>query len=75
MQQVYAKDKLVTCMTAVTFDDNDRHANDPTHNRSLFITSKVNGVNLSHIMIEGGSVVNIISTRILLELGVKLAKL
>lgn len=73
MQQISAKDKLVTCMAAVTFDDNDMHADDPTHNRPLFITGKANGVNLSCITIDGGFAVNVISARVLSELGVELA--
>lgn len=62
-------------MAAVTFDDNDMHADDPTHNRPLFITGKANGVNLSCITINGGFAINVISARVLSELGVELAKL
>lgn len=56
-------------MPTVTFKYTDRYSNDPCHNRPLFITSSIGNQPMSRIMIDDGSVVNILLAKILDYLG------
>jgi len=52
-------------MPIVTFEDTNRYSDDPHHNRPLFITSIINNQPMSKVMINGGSVVNILPAKTL----------
>lgn len=57
-------------MLIITFKDTDRYSNDPRHNRPLFITDTFDNQPMSRVMIDGGSVVNILLSKTLTYLGV-----
>lgn len=53
----------------VTLEDTDWYFNDPSHNRPLFITDSIDN-QMSRVMIDNGSAVNILLAKILDYLGV-----
>ena len=59
----------------IIFTDDDRLLGSKIHNRPLFVTSYIREQKVNPILINGGSVVNILPLKILKELGISLDEL
>ena len=67
--------KTTTCLSMITFTDEDMYSDTPDHNRPLFISGHILNVKISRIMVDGGSAVNLLPRRILSLLGLRLLEL
>ncbi|KAK4395927.1 hypothetical protein Sango_1747000 [Sesamum angolense] len=67
---LFEKDDVDDCMPTITFTDEDLLLGSKPHNRPLFIAGYVREQKVNRILIDGGSVVNILPLRILKELGI-----
>ncbi|KAL0328113.1 UNVERIFIED_CONTAM: hypothetical protein Scaly_2243900 [Sesamum calycinum] len=63
------------CMSTITFTDEDLLLGSKPHNRPLFFDGYVHEQKVNKILIEGGSVVNILPLRILKELRIPIDEL
>ncbi|KAK4380814.1 hypothetical protein Sango_3028500 [Sesamum angolense] len=63
------------CMSTITFTDEDLLLGSKSHNRPLFVAGYVREQKVNRILIDGGSAVNILSMRILKELGIPIDEL
>ncbi|KAH7836484.1 hypothetical protein Vadar_001965 [Vaccinium darrowii] len=66
---------IAVCMSTVAFGDEDMYAETPDHNRPLFITGFVLNTEISRVMVDGGSAVNLLPKRALGMIGVRLSQL
>ncbi|KAH7853285.1 hypothetical protein Vadar_000919 [Vaccinium darrowii] len=62
-------------MSTVAFGDEDMYAETLDHNRPLFITGFVLNTEISRVMVDGGSAVNLLPKRALGMIGVRLSQL
>ncbi|XP_027169522.1 uncharacterized protein LOC113769256 [Coffea eugenioides] len=58
----------VDCATTIIFYDDDLTVEFKTHNRPLFVSVYVREQKMNRILIDGGSAINIMSTRVMKEL-------
>ncbi|KAL0379306.1 UNVERIFIED_CONTAM: hypothetical protein Sradi_3236100 [Sesamum radiatum] len=65
----------VDCMSTITFTDEDLLLGSKPHNRPLFVAGYVREQKVNRILIDGGSAVNILPLRILMELEVPIDEL
>ncbi|KAL0402534.1 UNVERIFIED_CONTAM: Transposon Ty3-G Gag-Pol polyprotein [Sesamum latifolium] len=63
------------CMSTITFTDEDLLLGSKPHNRPLFVAGYVREQKVNRILIDGGSVVNILPLRILKELRIPIDEL
>ncbi|KAL0411451.1 UNVERIFIED_CONTAM: hypothetical protein Slati_3734800 [Sesamum latifolium] len=63
------------CMSTITFTDEDLFLGSKPHNRPLFVAGYAREQKVNMILIDGGSVVNILLLRTLKELGVPMDEL
>ncbi|KAL0291836.1 UNVERIFIED_CONTAM: hypothetical protein Sangu_3260500 [Sesamum angustifolium] len=63
------------CMSTITFIDEDLLLGSKSHNRHLFVAGYVREQKVNRILIDGGSVVNILPLRILKELEIPIDEL
>ncbi|KAL0297869.1 UNVERIFIED_CONTAM: hypothetical protein Sangu_3175500 [Sesamum angustifolium] len=63
------------CMSTITFTDEDLLLGSKPHNRPLFVAGYVREQKVNRILIDGGSVINILPLRILKELEIPIDEL
>ena len=63
------------CVTKITFSDDDLLLGTKPHNRPLYTAGFVRGQNVSRILIDDGSAVNIIPLKTVKELGIPMDEL
>jgi len=67
--------QCVSCNTAVTFTNDDLLLGSKPHNRSLFVTGYIREQKVRHILINGGSAINIMPKSIINDLGITVEEL
>lgn len=63
------------CLALITFTDDYLQPGLMLHNRPLFISGYLNGLEITRIMIDGGSAVNLLPFRMLKRLGIAIHRL
>lgn len=63
------------CLALITFTDDYLQPGLIKHNRPLFISGYLNGLEITRIMIDGGSAVNLLPLRMLKRLGIAIHRL
>ncbi|KAJ0082172.1 hypothetical protein Patl1_11122 [Pistacia atlantica] len=63
------------CLALITFTDDYLQPGLIKHNRPLFISGYLNGLEITRIMIDGGSAVNLLPLRMLKRLGIAIQRL
>lgn len=63
------------CLALITFTDDYLQPGLIKHNRPLFISGYLNGLEIRRIMIDGGSAVNLLPLRMLKRLGIAIHRL
>ena len=61
--------------SSIIFNDDDHLLGSKIHNRPLFVTGYIREQEVNHILIDGGSAINILPLKILKELGISLDEL
>jgi len=67
--------QCTTCNTAVSFTDDYILLGSKPHNRLLFVTSYIRGQKVKFIVLDGGSVVNIMPKSTMNDLGITIEEL
>lgn len=62
------------CLALITFTDDYLQPGLIKHNRPLFISGYLNGLEITRIMIDGGSAVNLLPLRMLKRLGIAIPR-
>ncbi|KAL0434216.1 UNVERIFIED_CONTAM: hypothetical protein Slati_2755900 [Sesamum latifolium] len=63
------------CMSVMTFTDEDLQLSSKPHNKPLFVTCYAHEQKVNHILIDGGSAVNILPLSSMKELGISMDEL
>ena len=67
--------QCATCNKAVSFTDEDLLLGSKPHNHSLFVTSYIWGQKVKHILVNGGSAINIMPKSTINDLGITVDEL
>ncbi|PIN01384.1 hypothetical protein CDL12_26105 [Handroanthus impetiginosus] len=67
--------KIEECMSAMNFTDDDLLLGSKPHNKPLFVAGYAQERRVNRILIDGGSVVNILPLRMMVELGISMDEL